>query len=613
MARSRLSIVPAPAAKLPSAKLPAAILLGLWASAALPVYAADTLSTWAHSQTLYYDTSPTGADVAVTIGNFPVLVRLRAANFPFAEALSGGRDLRFAKPDGTPLSYEIERWDSAGAKADVWVRIDTLAGNTQGTLARMYWGKPGSVSASDGNAVFNTSIGFEYVWHLGGAGVGPRANAVAAKPAAAALNYDGDESTEGIAGLCDSLDGKAAGDYLDVGDGYTEFGSNMSVSLWAYPTRASVWGRFIDFGNGAGPDNIMWGRQGNSQNLVFTLYNSSSQKVGEVVATGALALDQWQHFALTVSGVAASIYRNGTLVASGNLSGPVSNVRRLSNYLGRSNWGADEYFQGKLDQVEVSHWAHTANWYKLVYANQKPDQNLVVFTPPSTCSPKFSAPLDTSLAEGTRLDLVGVADCATSYQWSVLAGPAPRILDPEVKVLQIAVPRVSGDTSILFRFSAVISGAARTRDVLVRVKETVPDPIFTLAGADWNGKDSLVVKPTVSNLAAIKASAEPTLNYEWTLTGTADTAWRSDRLVLRAGQEGTLGVGLCLHNNGPRVCHTATITVGPPTGIDADGALSGEAGAQRPEGRRDARGRALERGSAKHPVRSRPAYPARAP
>ncbi|MBW8889536.1 MAG: DUF2341 domain-containing protein [Fibrobacteres bacterium] len=550
----------------------ACLLGGLAVSAAGPAQAADDLNSWSHSQNLYYDTSPAGADVPALIGNFPVLVRLRAANFPFDQAMRGGQDLRFSKPDGTPLNYEIERWDSAGAKADVWVRIDSIPGNSQGVLARMYWGKAGSVSASDGNAVFNPAIGFEYVWHLGGAGTGARPNSVGGKPAATPINYDGDESREGMAGLCDSLDGNAAGDYLDLGSGYTDLSPNLTISMWASPSRASVWGRLLDLGNGAAMDNILFSRVGGSQDLVFQLYAASGQTAAaELKATGALTLDQWQLFALTVNGTAASIYRNGVLVASGTLAAPVSNVSRIHNYLGHSNWTADEYFAGKLDEVELIRSSHSANWFKLAYANQKPDQTLISFTPPTPqcANPKFGVPADTSLAEASPLDLKGVADCASSYQWAAVSGPAPRILDPEVKTLHVALPRVTGDTTLVYRFTAMLAGAAQTHDVAVHVREAIPDPAFTLANAAWNGKDSLVLRPAIENSAAIRSSPESTLTYAWTLSGDlADTTWESDGLLLRAAPDGSvLRVGLCLGNNGPLVCDTATVTVGGTVGL----------------------------------------------
>lgn len=587
----------------------ACLLCGLALSGAVPARASDDLNSWPHSANLYYDTSPAGAGVGVFVGNFPVLVRLRASNFAFDQAMRGGQDLRFAKPNGAPIAYEIERWDSAGAKADVWLRIDSIPGNSQGVLARMYWGKAGAVSASDGNAVFNPAIGFEYVWHLGGAGTGARPNSVGGKPAATAVNYDGDESKEGVAGLCDSLDGNAAGDYLDVGDGYTELSPNLTISMWASPSRAAVWGRLLDLGNGAGMDNILFSRAGSSQDLVFQLYASSGQyATAELKAPGVLALDQWQLFALTVNGTAASIYRNGVLVASGTLAAPVSNLKRISNYLGRSNWGADEYFAGKLDEVELSHYSHSANWFKLAYANQKPDQNLVSFIAPTPqcANPKFGVPADTSLAEASMLDLKGVADCASSYQWSAVSGPAPRILDPEVKTLQVALPRVAGDTTLVYRFTAVLSGVAQSQDVTVHVREAIPDPIFTLADAAWNGKDSLVLRPVIGNLSAIRACPEPRLAYAWTLSGgLADTVWESDGLRLDAASEGSsLRVGLCLSNNGPSVCRTATVTVTGTADLSRPARERPAAGASL---RRDARGRKLP---AKAPLTG---YPVRRP
>jgi hypothetical protein len=587
-----------------SAVAPRAILWAALAFAgASPARAAEDLSTWAHYEDLYFDTSPTGADIPGPVRDFPVLIRLRGADFPFAQALGGGQDLRFSKPDGTPLRYEIERWDSARAAADLWVRIDSIPGNAQGRLARMYWGKPGAASLSDGNAVFNSLIGFEYVWHLGGPGSALRPSSVASKPAAAPVNYDNDESREGIGGLCDSLDGKSPGDYLDLGDGFTEFSGGMTISFWANPSRVSIWGRFIDIGNGAGVDNIMLARRDNSQDLVFKLFGPSGQALAAVTAPGAIAPDQWQFFAVTLAGTTASLYRNGVLVASASVASGVSNVKRINAFAGRSNWPGDEYYAGKLDEVEMSHVAHGANWFKLAYANQKADQKLIGLSPPSAaCTPKFGTPADTTLPEASLLELAGTADCATSYQWSAISGPAPRILDPEVKVLQVALPRIIGDTSILYRFTAVIGGSARTRDVLVHVKEAIPEPSFTLADASWNGKDSLLVQPVIENMPSLVASPEPGLHYAWSLSGgTADTAWRRDGLLLRSAPDRTLlRVGLCLDNNGPQVCRTATVGVGQAVGLaPVPPQPRGGSGAIR----RDARGRRLRE------VRSLPAFP----
>src|SRR4051812_10466453 len=86
--------------------------------------AAEDYSAWTRGTDVILNTSSSGANVGSTQNNFPVLVRLTSANFPFSQAKGNGRDIRFAKADGSPLPFEIERWDSARAQADIWVRTD---------------------------------------------------------------------------------------------------------------------------------------------------------------------------------------------------------------------------------------------------------------------------------------------------------------------------------------------------------------------------------------------------------------------------------------------------------------------------------------------------------
>jgi hypothetical protein len=582
-------------------------ILVLLGSASAPIRAADDLTLWTYSNDLYFDTSPTGANVAGAVRDFPVLVRLGADNFNFSQAMGRGQDIRFAKPSGQEILFEIERWDSAGRAAEIWLRIDTVPGNHQGVFARMHWGKPGSIGKSNPNGVFNLANDFESVWHLGGAAYAPRPNSVAGKPAAAPINYDGDETREGAVGPADSLDGISTGDHLQIGEGYTQFNPDFTFSVWAFPTRKSKWGRLFELANGAAQDNIGFGRKDTTQDLVLHIFQSG-QLAASMTAPGVLYSNQWSLFTLTVYGRAGKIYRNGVLVASETLSAGITETHRTSNYLGRSNFSSDESFAGKLDEARFSDVARSADWIKLSYANQKAGQNLVWFDPPPTFCPTqtFGVPADTTLPEGSSLEMTGIADCAASYNWTALSGPAPRILDPEVKILQVTLPRVAKDTSILYRFTAVYGTSAKTKDVLIRIKETIPDPVFTLSGMSWNGKDSVMLKPSISNMTEIRNCREPTLFYTWTLANLpADTLWRKDGLLLRkAATEGVLKVGLCLHNNGAQTCKTANVTVQYTTALEGPETVSG-AGMEKPGPKpgRDAKGRWVR------PVRSRRAFP----
>jgi hypothetical protein len=543
-----------------------ALLAAMLATAAA---AAEDYAQWTHFSELYMDTSPDGANVSADVVNFPVLVRLKGPDFPFAQARGQGQDLRFSKPDGTHLDFEIERWDSAGQAADIWVRIDTVKGGFKGRFARMHWGNTVVTGASAPGNVFQGSNGFVSVWHLGGKHPIARPNSVAGGLSAIPVNYDEDESCAGVIGLADSLDGNATGDYLSTYDSYSNVNAGFTFSVWAYPAAASVNARILDFGNGSGSDNIILST-GAPEDLYFDSYNPGKS---EVLAKGAVVQNQWQYFAVTVWGTTANIYRNGALLASGALTNPISGNARLNNYLGKSNWASDPYFKGKIDEPVVAKSPRSADWIKLSYANQKPAQNLVSFTPPpASCAAHFAAPSDTAMPEGGAIDLSGTADCAVSYLWAALSGPAPRILDPEVKSLHVYLPRVTADTSILYRFSANFGNLVRTKDVAVRVKETIPDPVLAMPTAlVWNGIDSLLLKPVITNIVDVRASGEPVLHYAWELSGlNADTIWRSGALMLKSSlEQGSLKVGLCIDNGGTPACKSTNVIVSRSTGLAA--------------------------------------------
>jgi hypothetical protein len=72
--------------------------------------------------------------------SFPLLVKLTAADIDFSQAKKKGEDIRIAKSDNSPLPYEIEYWDSGFAQASIWIKADTLYGNSAAQYFIMRWG-----------------------------------------------------------------------------------------------------------------------------------------------------------------------------------------------------------------------------------------------------------------------------------------------------------------------------------------------------------------------------------------------------------------------------------------------------------------------------------------
>src|SRR5689334_6347656 len=81
--------------------------------------------------------------------------------------------------------------------------------------------------------------------------------------------------------------------------GYADFTAGMTIALWARPVNNTLWHRFIEFGNAAASDNILFARNGTSDAITFENYIGGGSG-GKVTATGAILLNQWQHFAATM-------------------------------------------------------------------------------------------------------------------------------------------------------------------------------------------------------------------------------------------------------------------------------------------------------------------------
>jgi hypothetical protein len=165
------------------------------------------------------------------------------------------------------------------------------------------------------------------------------------------LSFDSNR-VGGVLGTALRFDG--VDDYVQLPSGYYEFDNGFSVSFWAYPTAVKNYARFIDLGSGPNADNIFVGRYGTTNDLFVKVYNGSSGGA-TVQAAGAIALNTWQHFAVSISRRSSNnvkIYKNGELILTATTSVPQS-ATRTANYIGRSNWSADAYYEGDMDDVRI--------------------------------------------------------------------------------------------------------------------------------------------------------------------------------------------------------------------------------------------------------------------
>ncbi|MEO0842161.1 MAG: LamG-like jellyroll fold domain-containing protein, partial [Cyanobacteria bacterium J06643_5] len=157
------------------------------------------------------------------------------------------------------------------------------------------------------------------------------------------------------------LDGK--NDYVELPEMKTDFSKGFTVEAWVYYDSFKKWSRIIDFGEGAGQENILLANYGTTSKLVLDIYRENQENQSKpLAAADVLEKNKWIHLAATVdSSGNAKLFKNGEEVASGEVYLP-KNANRNNNYIGKSNWeDYDEYFDGKLAEVRIWNKARTQN------------------------------------------------------------------------------------------------------------------------------------------------------------------------------------------------------------------------------------------------------------
>ena len=336
--------------------------------------AALPLKGWNSSQRIYCNTTASGAQVYGTVIGFPALVRLTHDNFDFSRARGDGADVRFTRSDNKPMAHEIERWDSAGGAAEIWVRVDTVYGNDSAHYFIMYWGASANAaqtSASNGPAVFDTAAGFIGVWHLNRTCDDATANRHNGTNSGAA------DST----GMIGSAKGFNGNEGIKIA-GLLGQPRSVTLSAWARLDTLQRWGsEVISLGNAV--LLRMDHTQAPGGGVMGSYHVSSDTLWYNVVSDMYLQKTGWHYLSFAMDGV----NHTQTLSIDGMVYSYRSNQAPIyysgigtDTWIGRhgnkeTNW----FFNGIIDEVRVSRTVHSNDWTKLCYMNQKAKDALLVF------------------------------------------------------------------------------------------------------------------------------------------------------------------------------------------------------------------------------------------
>jgi hypothetical protein len=145
-----------------------------------------------------------------------------------------------------------------------------------------------------------------------------------------------------------------ANDYVSLPPNVVADLADFSIATWVWWDAERTWARVFDFGSGIQHYMTLTPRSGTG---VMRFAMTTTLNAGEqaIEAGAALPAGQWVHVAVTLKGSTGSLYVNGALAGSNAAMhhAPFRLGATSRNWIGRSQFGSDPHFNGKIDDFRI--------------------------------------------------------------------------------------------------------------------------------------------------------------------------------------------------------------------------------------------------------------------
>lgn len=322
---------------------------------------------WQYRKEIDFDLSASGAGITGSLTDVPIVIRLSLGNFQYFNDLkSDGSDIRFvASDDKTPLKFHIERFDAQSQLAFIWVRVPRLTGGSKTDKIFLYYGDKSATGAADAPGTYDVNQAL--VYHFGAAAGMPQDS----------TGYKSEPTTftaqVNPASLIAAGATFAGGQAISIPAGGAIrllAGKGFTLSVWAriasaqseaYVAQLADQGRELTLG--------IAGTQ------AFVRYNGGSGPPVAVQQAGQLTTGEWHHLAMRIGDGHLTLLVDGT--EAGQADAQSQEIGGTLTIGGSA--AGDHYFNGSLDELEVSNVARSTDWLKAAARSQGMVAPLVVY------------------------------------------------------------------------------------------------------------------------------------------------------------------------------------------------------------------------------------------
>jgi hypothetical protein len=155
--------------------------------------------------------------------------------------------------------------------------------------------------------------------------------------------------------------------YVSLPAGVLNGLASFSVCAWISENMSPVWARVFDFGSGTTSYMFLTPNSGNGLRFSITTMGAANE---QQINAGTVTTGSWQHVAVTLSGSMGVLYINGAEVGrTSNMTLNASSIGATTQrWIGRSEYAADPYFAGQMDNFRVYNRALSAAEVQALYA-----------------------------------------------------------------------------------------------------------------------------------------------------------------------------------------------------------------------------------------------------
>jgi Concanavalin A-like lectin/glucanases superfamily len=143
--------------------------------------------------------------------------------------------------------------------------------------------------------------------------------------------------------------------YLDLPDHMLDTATEVTIAAWVRVRTDRVWSRVFDFGNSANVNMFLTTHAGTINAVRFAITTTGNAGEQHLDGTAVLPAGTWRHVAVVLGAAGGALYVDGALVTTNAAMTlrPADLGAPVNNWVGRSQYAADPFLDGEVDEFRI--------------------------------------------------------------------------------------------------------------------------------------------------------------------------------------------------------------------------------------------------------------------